>query len=197
MRKTKTVYAGIAAVLVFWFTTLICGVILGDYDHLSRMVSELGAVGTNTQTLFTAGLVLCGLLSIIFVVELIKRCRDMDLSVIPVIVILTFSFSIIGAGLFPMPLPLHGRLGLPSLLLITSPLLSLVLWRKNWNPPHLKWMAAISLILMLLGFMVYFPDLFGDLMGLKQRVFHAGWSVWFIYLSLFWKRNEGENQLAI
>jgi len=39
-----------------------------------------------------------------------------------------------------------------------------------------------------LGFLAYFPDLLPQYPGLKQRFFHVGWSVWFIYLSTAFSR---------
>ena len=190
MRRIKPLYSGIASVLAFWLTTIICSVIMGNYDHFSRMVSELGALGTNTQTLFTIGLVVSGLLSVVFVIQLVKRCRRLGLNVLPIIVILTMSFSIIGAALFPMPLRLHGLLGIPSILLISSPLLSLILWRNVVNTRELKWMAAISFVMMALGFLVYSPNLLEGLIGLKQRFFHAGWSLWYLSLSILLKPDD-------
>ncbi len=35
--------------VVFFLTTMVCGWILGDYNHLTRMVSELGALGTPSR----------------------------------------------------------------------------------------------------------------------------------------------------
>ncbi len=41
---------------------------------------------------------------------------------------------------------------------------------------------------MLTGFLVYFPDVLSNSFGLKQRFFHFGWSIWFIYLSFSFLR---------
>ena len=45
-------------------------------------------------------------------------------------------------------------------------------------------MAIISFMVMALGFLVFVPSVLDDYLGLKQRLFHAGWSIWFGYLSL-------------
>ncbi len=37
---------------------------------------------------------------------------------------------------------------------------------------------------MLLGFLTLTPNIMDNYFGLKQRFFHIGWSLWFIYLSL-------------
>ena len=169
--------------IVFWFTTIICGFIQGNYNHLSRMVSELGTIGTNSQYIFTAGLVLCSALSIALVIGLFRACQVFGISVIPVIIILSFSVSIAGAGIFPLPLRLHQIMGMPSILLLFSPLMSLLLWNRKRQLSNFKPMAILSLVIMSLGFLEYFPDFLSNYVGLKQRFFHIGWSVWFFYLN--------------
>ena len=174
------VLLGSAIPLVFIATNIVCGFVLGDYNHLTRLVSELGALGTRSQHLFTAGLLLCSALSLLFVVGLCRSCMAAGLSVVPALVILAYTESIAGAALFPLPLRLHLVLGMPSILLLLSPALALLLWRRL---PHMGLMAAISLAVMSLGFLTYLPDVLGDYPGLKQRFFHLGWAVWFLLLS--------------
>ena len=50
--------------------------------------------------------------------------------------------------------------------------------------PSIKISAGIILITMLLGFLTMAPNIMDNYFGLKQRFFHIGWSLWFIYLSL-------------
>jgi len=185
MIKTRyLLYTGIGIPLVFWNTTIICSIILGDYNHFSRMVSELGALETETQFIFSTGLVLCSILSVFFVIGLYKVCKEIGISVIPVLIILFYSVSIAGAALYPMPLQLHQILGMPSILLIFSPLMSLVLWNRNSHLWNIKEMSIVSFLIMSLGFMVFMPDVLENYFGLKQRFFHIGWSIWFVYLSI-------------
>lgn len=182
--KTKyLIYLGSVIPIIFWATTIICGIILGNYNHLSGLVSELGALGTTTQYIFTTGLVLSSVLSVFFTVGLYKTCKLNGLNTIPILIILLYSFSIAGAALFPIPLRLHGILGSPSILLIFSPLLSLFLWTGKGKPSNIKQMSILSFLIMSLGFLVFAPDFLSDYPGLKQRFFHIGWSVWFFYLS--------------
>jgi len=184
LKSKYLLYLGIIIPIIFFSTTIICGFILGDYNHLTRMVSELGAIGTNSQFVFSFGLILCSALSLLFILGLYKTCRAFGLNILPVILILTYSFSIAGAAIFPLPLKLHELMGMPSILLILSPLLSLFLWKYNDQLLIIREMAILSFLIMLLGFLVYLPDLFSNYIGLKQRFFHIGWSVWFIYLSI-------------
>ena len=68
MLKAKyLLYIGGSIPIVFWITTVICAIMLGDYNHFSRMVSELGAIGTKSRFVFSAGLILCSLMSVLFV----------------------------------------------------------------------------------------------------------------------------------
>lgn len=183
MKARHLLYSGFLIPIVFWTTTIICGFILGDYNHVSRLVSELGAIGTSSQLLFSAGLILCSILSILFVTALFKSCGNLKLNRVPVLIILFYSISIAGAAIFPLPLRLHLYMGMPSILLILSPLFALFLWKGKNKLPMVTQMSILSLLIMSFGFLAYFPDLFSNYPGLKQRFFHLGWSVWFAYLS--------------
>ena len=179
--------AGPATVVVFWATLFLCATRFAGYDHLVNMVSELGAVGTPTRVGFAVGLVLAGALSIVFVMGLVAACRGRGLNPAPAWVILAYSFSIAGAGIFPMPTPLHGSFSFPAIGVLLSPLLALVLWRdvKGLVPG-----AVLSLVAFGLGFLVFADGFMGGQFGLKQRFFHLGWSVWFVYLA--WGFGKGE-----
>lgn len=183
MRIKHFLYLGVIIPSVFWSTTIICGFILGDYNHLTRMVSELGAMGTNTQFVFSFGLITCAMLSVLFILGLYKTCQIYNMSKIPILVLLLYSFSIAGAAIFPLPLRMHLIMGMPSILLFFSPLLGLLLWKRGNNLIALNQMSIFSFLLMSLGFLTYFPNLLGEYLGVKQRFFHIGWSVWFSYLS--------------
>ena len=186
MKTKRLMLLGIAIPLIFWSTTIICGLVMGNYSHETKTVSELGAIGTPSQYIFTAGLILCSLLSMLFIADLYRACKSARLSAVPVLLMLTFSFSILGAAFFPLPLRLHGILGMPSVLLFLSPLLAMILWKGDSAKGPL-WFSLLALALMLLGFLVYAPDVMGEYMGLKQRFFHAGWSVWFVYIGYRFK----------
>jgi hypothetical protein len=169
--------------VIFFATTIVCGFILGDYNHISRMVSELGASGTSSQYVFATGLLICSAMSVFFVVGLYKSCRTAGISTVPVIILLCYSVSIAGAALFPLPQRLHEIMGMPSIFMVLSPFLGLILWRKDGKLKHVGPMSLIGLFVMSLGFLAFVPDILEWGAGLKQRVFHIGWSVWFVYLS--------------
>lgn len=181
--KTKTLlYFGFFTPIIFWVTTLICGLILDDYNHFKWLVSELGALGTPTQYLFTTGLVLSAFLNIFFTIGLWKYCKKFQLNIIPILLLSLYSF-IAGPAIFPMPLKLHSISGLPMPLLMASPLVALWGWRKREHLLKFRIVAIISLVIMILGFLVFFPNVLNEYLGLKQRFLYTGWTIWSIYLS--------------
>ena len=182
IRNRKLVYLGFVIPLIFWGTTITCGLMTENYNHFTNLVSELGAIGTKTQYIFTAGLVLSSILSILFIIGLYKIAKEIGLRTIPILLILTFSFSIFGVAIFPLPMNLHGIIGSPSMFLPVSPLLSLILW-KDGKIPNIKITSGIILIIMLLGFSALTPNIMDNYFGLKQRFFHMGWTLWFFYLT--------------
>ena len=182
MKNKYLLYSGFVAPVLFWTTIIICGFIIGDYRHTSRLVSELGAIGTKTQYIFTIGLVLSSIFSVLFIIGLYKICKKVELNIIPILIITSFSFSLFGAALFPLPLKLHGIIGTPSIIMPLSPLLSLLLWGKE-KISDIKYISVIAFLIMSLGFFIFTPNILSDYSGLKQRIFHIGWTFWFIYLS--------------
>ena len=170
-------YFGIVSPLLFWLTTFVCGAFLEGYNHSSNLVSELGAQGTRTQYLFSFGLVLSSILNVFFVFSLWRICRDLKESIVPLILMFCYSF-LAGPGIVPMPLPLHGVIGMPFPLIMFAPLLALILWRKDVVRIGLIISAVISLAIMLLGFLIYAPDTLPEYFGIKQRFLYLGWTVW-------------------
>jgi hypothetical membrane protein len=182
MRTKWLLYMGVLSPLLFWTTTLLCGLFLSDYNHLNGLVSQLGAMGTDTQHLFTAGLVLSSALNLLFVIGMFRFARAHQLHRLPVAFLVFYSF-LAGPAIVPMPLPLHGIVGLPFVLLMLAPILALILWRKKENILKLRTAALISCIFLLLSFLVLFPNILPEYIGLKQRLLYAGWTIWSVSLS--------------
>lgn len=182
MKNKYLIYTGFIIPIVFWSTITICGLMTDNYNHLVNLVSELGAIGTKTQHIFTVGLVLSSLLSMLFIIGLYKTARKIGLKTFPILIIITFSFSIFGAAIFPLPLRLHGILGSPSMFLPLSPLFALIFW-KTQTIRDIKVISTLVFLVMILGFLTLAPNILNDYFGLKQRFFHIGWTFWFIYLS--------------
>lgn len=174
--------------LIFWGTLALGGFLYADYHHLRRLVSEMGAIGAPSQYWFMAGLLACAVLSVCFVIGLVRACRQRGISPLPAWIILSFSFSLAGAALFPLPLPLHLWLGLPSVLTILSPLAALFLWQGEQSPAGGTPLVLAVLVLFLLGATAFWPEIMSSLPGLKQRFFHLGWSLWFVGLARGFRR---------
>ena len=190
MRIKQLLILGLVSPLVFWVTTIICGLLLENYNHFSWLVSELGALGTRTQYIFTTGLVLSSILNVFFVIGSYKLCKMNQLNVIPIIFLLFYSF-LAGPALFPMPLRLHGIVGIPFPLIMFAPIVSLIFWRKQESLVKIRVAAIISFLIMVLGFLIYFPNVLNEYFGLKQRFLYTGWTVWSFYLSYrFLKLNK-------
>lgn len=183
-KKHLLVFSGILSPVAFWTTLFLCALRFDNYSHLSNLVSELGAAGSVTRGLFAFGLLLTSVLSLIFVIGLIRECKKMRISTIPVLIILVFTISAAGGAIFPMPYRLHGIFGTSSIGLLLSPVLAGILWRNVNSLKGLMVFSILSLLVMLLGFFIFSPDVLPEYIGLKQRFFHIGWSIWFIYLSL-------------
>jgi len=180
--KTKTLLIfGIVSPLLFWFTTLVCGIILENYSHLSNMVSELGAMGTRTQYIFTTGLVLSSILNVFFGIGLWRMGKTLNLRMIPILLIFCYSF-LAGPAIFAMPHKLHG-IWYGFMLIMVAPAFALVQWRKHEHTLKIRLVAILSFAIMLLGFLVFVPDTLSDYFGLKQRFLYLGWSVWSMFLS--------------
>ena len=182
MHIKQLVHVGFLSPKNFWITTVVCGLLLENYNHFTWLVSELGALGTSTQYIFTFGLVLSSILNVFFVIGLYKYCKTEQLSIAPVIFHFLYSF-LAGPALFPMPMKLHSIAGLPFPLIMLAPILSVILWRKKEHLLKIRTVAIISFLIMMLGFLIYFPNILNEYFGLKQRFLYAGWTVWSLYLS--------------
>jgi len=193
MRIKQLLILGVVSPLVFWITTILCGLLLEDYNHFTWLVSELGALGTSTQYIFTIGLVLSSILNLLFVIGSYKLCKMKQLNIIPVLFLLFYSF-LAGPALFPMPLRLHGIVGIPFPLIMFAPIVSLIFWRKQEHLVKIRVVAIISFLIMMLGFLIYFPNLLNEYFGLKQRFLYAGWTVWSIYLSYRFLKLNSQKQ---
>lgn len=182
MKPKQFLLLGVFSSLVFWITTFVCGLRLPGYNHLTNMVSELGALGTPTQYWFSIGLVLSAVLNLFFVYGVYQLCKPKGLSLVPVLFLIFYSF-LAGPGIIPMPLPLHGVIGLPFILIIVAPLAGLFFWKGQEMVLKLRFLGIISFAVMCLGFLIYFPNLLTPYFGLKQRFLYAGWSIWSMAVS--------------
>ena len=182
MKTERLLLNGYLSPLIFWITTIICGFFIEGYNHAIWLISELGALGTVTRYVFTAGLLLSAILNILFIIGLIRASKAHQINLLPPIALAFYSF-IAGPAIFPMPTELHSVTGIPFMLLVLSPPLSLIFWRKKQQLIKTKDAAIWSFAVMMLGFLIFFPDILGEYFGLKQRFLYLGWTIWSFALS--------------
>jgi len=176
---------GLFIPILFWSSTFIAGILHRDYDHLQNTISELGAIGSRSESFMTICTWICTTLSIVFLVGLVAGCRQLKLNKIPLIGILGFSIMFGWAATFHSGNPLHSKSGPVLLLLLIGPLMAVVLWRRN----ELKNIRILSLSSLLIMLLILFRAISSETIqnnytGLIQRFVHFGWSIWFVSLSL-------------
>lgn len=176
-------YLGIISPLLFWLVTITGGFIHGNYNHFHNVVSELGAIGTRSEIFMSIAEMLISILSVFSVIGFFKGCKQIGLSVIPVLTMLSMPISMLWTAFFPMHHELHGTLGPIPLFLNIGEFLAIILW-KGRKLLTLRIVSLISFILMSLLILRFIPNLRGNWEGLIQRVFYLGWSIWSIALSL-------------
>ncbi|AYL93919.1 DUF998 domain-containing protein [Mucilaginibacter celer] len=185
MDTKPLLYTGIIIPVVFWLATIICGLVHGNYSHISGTISELGAIGTKSETLMETFTLLCTVLSVFFMAGLFIACSQLKLNILPVFGVIGFPVMFGWAAIFHSGNPLHSASGPVFLLIYVGALLAAVLWR-GVEFKQLRLLSLLSLGIMLLIFIRFIPSasLQNNYTGLIQRFAHAGWSVWFISLSI-------------
>jgi Protein of unknown function (DUF998) len=180
-------YLGVVTPILFWAVLITGGFIHRNYNHLHKVVSELGAIGTRSEVFMSTTVLLISILSVFSIVGMYKACRQIGLNVIPVLTMLSLSISMVWAAIFPMHHELHGELGPIPLSLNIGVLLAVLIW-KGKEFASLRLVSLVSFILMSLILLRIVPSLRGNWEGLIQRFFYLGWSAWSIAISLIFIR---------
>lgn len=176
---------GLLVPFIFWCSTIIGGVLHGNYNHFQNTVSQLGAIGAKSETFMTNATWVCVLLSVCFFTVLFKICRQLKINVLPLIGILGFAFMFGWAAIFHSGNPMHGKGGASLLLLLSAPLLSLILWKgRMFKNTRLLNILSLALMLLIVLRAIPSPAIQNNYTGLIQRFVHLGWSVWFVSLFL-------------
>ncbi len=179
----KLTYLGLLIPLTFWLTLLIAAYLTPNYQGLIHLVSQLAIINNQAGFIFNIGLIITGFFCLAFSFILLSLYHRNKISIWPITLIILHGLSLIGVGYYPLPHPAHQWWGSISLLIIFSPILGIILWSQSQHK-HLRLFFLISISLMIFGFSLYFPNFLTEYVGLKQRIFHLGWSIWYIYLSL-------------
>ncbi|MBN2281199.1 MAG: hypothetical protein JXQ65_11510 [Candidatus Marinimicrobia bacterium] len=110
------------------------------------------------------------------------------MSKILVYFLLTFPFSMIGAGLIPYPLPLHGILWALSILLIFSLLSAWYLWETEIIIKT-RIYIILSLAFFVCSYCVFIPGFLSNYISLKQRFLNITWTLWFVYIDMVFSKS--------
>jgi hypothetical membrane protein len=185
-KRTATkqlLYLGIIVPVLFWGSTIIAGLLHGQYSHSTMVVSDLGALETGSEVFMAITTMLCGILTIFFITGLYRVCKEIGISVIPVLTIWTMAISFVWAAVFPKNHDMHGTLGPLPLIMCIGELLTFVLWRgKQFQ--RIRMLSLLSFGIFLLCLLRFIPVLQDNYQGLVQRFIHLGWSAWFISLAV-------------
>ena len=163
---------------------------LGNYNHLKNVISDLGMIGLKAATFSQWSFAILSVFCLLFSIGLIKAVKQIKISIIPAI--LTIAFPIVqvwGMVLYPLPNPSHSALGAMPLLINLGALLGFILWRKKEIDGLSKirvWSIVSFLVTMLIA--LRFTSFGMEFQGLVQRFFYLGWSIWSISLSVYFIR---------
>lgn len=189
--NTRTLlYFGYVAPLAFWITTFVSGYIHGNYNHFKDAISELGAIGTKSETITSSLLMLIAAFTILFSIGFYRASKENSLSTIPALLSFVMPFTIIWAGIFAMGNEFHSLTGPLPVLLIIAFLLGYFLWKRI---QAFKRLATVSLLCFFISALILLKLLepFGyQYEGLIQRFFYLGWSIWTISIACQFSRSR-------
>jgi hypothetical membrane protein len=183
MKTTHLLFTGSLTAIVFWLSTIIAGFIHGNYNHFTNTVSELGALGTQSQTFMMVTITICGLLSLMFMVGLYRACKLLGASTVPVYTVISMPVMFFWVSAFPAGTKLHATLGSVILLLYAGMLIAVFVWRGR-QYLQIRVLSAISFLMLAALFLRMVPSIDNTYPGLIQRIAHLGWSVWLVSLNI-------------
>lgn len=186
--QLNTIYLlklGYVITLFFWALVFISGILHGNYHHLTNVISELGAIGTTSETITSASFMLLAALSTLFSIGFYKASTKLGLSSIPAILSFSKPVSLTWAAIFPLGNEFHSLTGPLPLFIILASLLSFILWRGEKGIFSARLLSLLSFFIMTL-ILLRFVQPFGiQYEGLVQRFFYLGWTVWILAISYF------------
>lgn len=174
---------GYVITLFFWVLVFMGGIIHGNYNHLTNVISELGAIGTRSEIIISASFMVLAALSALFSLGFYKASKKVGLSSIPAILSFSKPVSLTWAAIFPLGNEFHRLAGPLPLLIVLASLLSFILWKKGKRFFLMRLVSLLSFFIMTL-ILLRFVQPFGvEYEGLIQRFFYFGWTVWIMTIS--------------
>jgi hypothetical membrane protein len=184
---------GYLVVLLFWIMTFASGYLHGDYNHFKNVISDLGAIGTKSETFTSCFLIIIAVINILFCIGFYRVSRENHLSAIPAVLSFSMPFTMIWAAIFPLGNEFHGSTGPLPFLIIIGSLLPYFLWRGKNNLKGLRTISLISFVLMMLILTRFIKPFGHHYEGLVQRFFYVGWSVWTLGVAYHLRPNGVHN----
>lgn len=175
---------GVISPVLFWATTIVSGAMIADYDHVRNAISELGVLGTHTEVLTSSCFVAVSFTGALFLVGLYKACRQSRVSTTPVWLGLSMPVGMFWAAMFPMGNELHGLLGPLPLMLTLGSLSAFIFWKRREGLTLVSRLSLLSFFVMLLLFLIFVPSFNELYLGLVQRFWYVGWSIWSVSLAV-------------
>lgn len=173
---------GVIVPILFTIIVIILGLLRPGYSHVSQAISELGEVGAPNAAVQDANFVVFGLLVIAFAVGLHRGIGDGRGSKIGPALVGSFgAVGAIGAGIFPLPSPLHvpvSLIGFISLIIAT-----LVISRRLKQDARWQSYRSYSLITGGIALALFVALVFGGsndspYFGALQRIFLTPLFLW-------------------
>ena len=170
-------YIGMFVSVFFWASLVVAGILHKNYDHFRFPVSQLGAIGTNSEFFMALSIWFTGMAIFIAAVGLFRICRKYNVSVVPTFPIILLGISFCALSFFPMGHSLHPTVGSIGLVFLLSPVLSLLFWKTDLGK-QARWISMISVLFSLLIFLRFVPAIDNHWGGLVQRTYHLAWTFW-------------------
>ena len=182
---------GPAIALLFWAGVLISGFLYGNYSPISDGITLLDSFYSNSGTFMASIEFLIALLSTALAIGLYRRCKALNISVIPVLPIGFLVLSMAGSSLFPSPDQLNSVFINLLLLSMLGPLLSILFWRRK-QFIEIRLFSALSLVLMVAAIALILnrpriPEFVHAYFGLLQRLLYLGLTLWLASVGWYFK----------
>lgn len=162
------------AVPVLYFGTLLAAAATWPgYSHVTRYASELGGPEAPRPAIFNTGIVVMGVVCTIASLGVFAAARRAGargaFAALGALCLALFGASMVMGGMFPMPNPLHGGLGLGLALPLAPLFLALALRGRPGAGP---------LVAVLVASFVLMTATLGVMMGVGQLVTRANVGLW-------------------
>lgn len=199
-RKETTIrlllIVGIIVSVFFWISLFLGGRLHQNYDHSRLAVSQLGAIGTNSEFFMALSIWFTGMAIVAAGIGLFRRSRKYHFSILPILPLLVLGLSFCALSFFPLGHPLHATVGSIGLVFFLSPILALVFWKNQLGKAAL-WISAISILFSLLIFFRFIPVLDNDWGGLIQRSYHLAWTFWLFGICACFLRLSNSQRVSV